>query len=336
MRYPILPVLAALTAIVAAFAPSVRAGRPVPVYDVTVRGEDQSTVFGEAMKEALVRATGRKDAASDPAFAGLVMNAAQYVRSSRPAGEGQLEVSFDGAAVERQIVADGRSVWDANRPFTLVVLSPPPTGAADEETRSELEQVAERRGLPVSLVPIPATDQNGNPLSADALLTDARRLGGDAVLLGRADPPGQSAVWQWTLITGLTTQGWNGTLDAGIDGAADALARVEGSALPLAEEEVLVRVSGVSTLADYAAVERTLGELPGARRSGVEQADGASATFSVLIRGGAQAVERALAASQHFSRQDSEAGSLPAGSGAPEAGSAEGSVAAPLTYAYHP
>ena len=323
--------LGALLAFAAALAPRTWAGRPVPIFEATVRGGDQTAAIEEAMREVLVRATGRKDAASDPAFAPLVMRAAQYVRGSRSAGDGLLVVSFDDAAVARDIVAAGRSIWDADRPFTLVVLSPAPTGAADDETRRELEQAAERRGLPVSLVPMPVSDQNGNPLTADVLLTNARRLGGDAVLLGRGDPSTENGSWQWTLITGLATRGWNGPLDAGIDGAADALASVGGSGLPLSEEEALVRVSGVGTLADYAAVGRTLGELPGVRRSGIEEADGATATFRVLIRGGAQAIEHALAGSQHFTQLDEAAS--PAAGAPPAAGGAAGAA---LAYEYHP
>jgi hypothetical protein len=318
--------LGALLAFVAALAPTTWAGRPVPIFEATVRGGDQAAAVEDAMREVLVRATGRKDAGSDPAFAPLVMHAAQYVRATRPAGDGLLAVSFDDAAVARDIVAAGRGIWDADRPFTLVVLSPAPTGAADDETRRELEQAAERRGLPVSLVPMPVSDQSGNLHTADVLLTDARRLGGDAVLLGRSDASAPNGTWQWTLITGLTTRGWDGPLDAGIDGAADALASVGGSALPLADGEAVVRVSGVGTLADYAAVERTLGELPGLRRSGIEETDGATATFRVLIRGGAQAIEHALAGSQHFTRLEGAISPEPGGGEAP----------APLAYEYHP
>jgi hypothetical protein len=316
-------------------APPARAGRPVPVYEVTVRGADAGDAAQDAMRQALVRATGRQDAATDPAFAQLVAHASDYVRASRSVGEGALQVTLDGAAIERQITADGRSVWDSDRPFTIVVLSPAPTGAADDETRRAVEQVAERRGLPVSLVPMPIVDQNGNPLTADALLTSAQRLGGDAVLLGKGDAAGASGEWQWTLITGFTTQSWNGSLDAGVNGAADAFARVEGSAVPLAEEEALVRVGGVSSLSDYATVERTLGELPGVRRSGLAEANGGTATFRVLIRGGAQAIERALMDSPHLTRTDAGA---PAAASAPAGpGSAPGSVpSAPLAYQFHP
>lgn len=304
-------------ALATAMLPAARAGRPVPVFDVSVPGTDQATAVQDAMRQALVRATGRQDAASDPAFAALVAHASDYVRASHP-GDGVVQVTFDGAAVEQQIIAAGRSVWGADRPFTIVVLSPAPTGAADDETRHALEEIAEQRGLPVSLVPMPVTDQSGTPLGADVLLTDARRLGGDAVLVGRSDAAPPGGVWQWTLITGLATQSWNGPFDAGVNGAADALARVEGSALPLTEEEALVKVSGIGTLADYAAVERMLGEVPGVRRSGLAEADGNTATFRVLIRGGARAIERALASAQHLSRiEEADSGSPSAGGTAP-------------------
>ncbi|MGH8258386.1 MAG: hypothetical protein ACREUG_01700, partial [Steroidobacteraceae bacterium] len=148
----------------------------------------------------------------------------------------------------------------------------------------------------------------------------ARALGGDAVLLGRSAAAAPAGEWQWTLITGLATQSWNGSFDAGVNGAADALARVEGSALPLTEEEAVVRVSGVGSLADYATVERTLGELPGVRRSGLAEADGTTATFRVLIRGGGQAIERALAGAQHLTR----------------VGGSEAGAVQPLAYQYHP
>ncbi len=300
----------------AAAAPLAFGARPVPVYEVSVTGTDPVAVYPQAMREVLVRATGRRDAATDPALAGLVTDAARYVTSSHPTGDGAVQVVFDGPAIEQQIVAAGRSVWDTQRPFTIVVLSPPPTGAADDAALQSLEEIAEGRGLPVTLVPMAVTDSDGHPLSGDALLTNAQRLGGDAVLLGRADPAAPAGAWQWTLLTGFATESWNGTLEDGINGAADALARVQGGSLPLAEENAAVEVTGIAALADYAAVERMLADLPGARSSGLVQADGATATFSVLIRGGAQAVERALADSPRLQRV--------------------GTADAPLTYQFHP
>ncbi len=284
------------------------AARPVEVYEVSVHGAAAGAALQEAMREVLVRATGRRDAASDPAFAPLIAGAAQYVRATRSLGNDTLQVSFDGSTLQREIVAAGGRVWDEERPFTIIVLSPPPTGAADDEARQSLEEIAEGRGLPVTLVPMAVTDSSGNPLSSDALLTNAQRLGGDAMLLGRSDPA--SGAWQWTLLTGFSTTSWNGTFTDGINGAADALSTIEGKALPLAQEDAIIEVTGVATLADYASVERMLSELPGVHRSGLEQAEGTTATFDVLIDGGAQAIERALAHSQHLAPATAAGASL--------------------------
>jgi hypothetical protein len=284
------------------------AARPVQIYEVSVHGSAGDPAFQDAMREVLVRATGRRDAASDPTFAPLIAHAAQYVRSNRSLGGDVVQVSFDGPTVQQQIVAAGGSVWDAQRPFTIIVLSPQPTGAGADDARQSLEQIAEGRGLPVTLVPMSVADAAGNPLASDALLSVAQQLGGDALLIGRGDPAG--GTWQWTLLTGFSTASWNGTFADGINGAADALSRVQGNALPLAEEDAVVEVSGVATLADYAWVERVLGELPGVRRSGLAEADGTTAKFDVLIRGGAQAIEHALDHSPHLERTEAAGAAL--------------------------
>jgi len=309
------------------------ASRPVRVYEVVVRGTDSSASIQEAMREALVRATGQRQAASDPALQGLVMNASRFVTSSRPLSDGSTQVVFDGPAIEKEIMAAGRSVWGSERPFIVVVLNPTLSGPEGDAARRMLEDLGEVRGLPITLVPMATTDPAGNALTSDALLQSAQRLGGDAVLLGRSDIAGPatgstaaavgqpsnaqaaaagiataggptmqisasvaaSSPWQWTLLTGFSAESWNGNFEAGVNGAADAFARVQDTSVPQTESDALVEVSGIGSLADYATVERMLSQIPGVRRSGLEEAEGTTATFRVLIRGGSEAVERALA-----------------------------------------
>src|SRR5215475_3465281 len=143
------------------FSCSAWAGRPVRVYEVDLKGGQSPASLQDAMREALVRATGRRESATDPALANVVAEAQNYVKGYTPAARGQ-QVIFDGAAVDRAIVAAGRSVWDRNRPFTLVVLYPAPPRSAEDATRTELEQTAIQRGLPVTLVPLSPVDSAGN------------------------------------------------------------------------------------------------------------------------------------------------------------------------------
>src|ERR1700736_1997851 len=138
------------------------AGRPLRVYEVELKGGQSPSSVQDAMREALVRATGRRESASDPALTSLISEAQNYVKGYSPPTHGQSQVIFDGVAVERAIVAAGRSVWDRNRPFTLVVLYPPLARTSEDAVRVEVEQAASARGLPVTLVPLSPVDAAGN------------------------------------------------------------------------------------------------------------------------------------------------------------------------------
>ncbi len=233
-----------------------------------------------ACSRALLRATGRRDAAANPQLNGILLNAAQYLQGTRVLPGGAVLVDFNGATLAQAIVAAGGSLWDSNRPFTLVAVNPVPTGPAGDALRVELEQTAEQRGLPISVVPLAVTDATGAPLPDDTVLQSAQALGGDAVLIGRADPA-NPAQWQWHLVSSYVSDGWSGDLDAGVNGAADSLSKVatiEGSK-PLMQ--IAVQVAGVATLTDYARVEQILRTVPGVQTSALIAAQGNRATFSV-------------------------------------------------------
>ncbi|HVH84418.1 MAG TPA: DUF2066 domain-containing protein, partial [Steroidobacteraceae bacterium] len=217
---------------------------------------------------------------------------------------------FDAAAVAHAIDTAGRSVWDRDRPFTLVVLYPPLARADADAARVELERTATERGLPISVIPLTVVDSSGNTLAADSLLQSAQRYGGDQVLVGRADAAGAAAgQLQWTLYTRAQSASWAGPLSAGIDHAVDLLAPPPG---PVGETEAAarVRVEGVGGLADHAAVARLLQSIPGVRRAEVVEVDSGSVTFEVEMRGGSAALERELAGSAHMVRSASGSASL--------------------------
>ena len=275
------------------------AGRPVHVYEVDVEGQSAPALQG-AMRVALVRATGRRESADDPALAGIVANAVKYVQTYTTGPRGVSLVVFEGAAVVGAITAAGRSVWDRDRPFTLVVLEPPRPRAAEDAARAELERVAAERGLPISLLPLTVVDGAGNLLSADALLQAAQRFGGDQVLIGRGEDGGADSQLQWSLFTRVRSDSWSGPLASGIDHAVDLLVPTQGSSLAEVESEAQVHVDGVSTLTDYASVERLLQSTPGVRRANIAAADGDSVTFEVTVRGGAAGLEQTLGSSRHL------------------------------------
>ena len=280
------------------------AARAVHVYEVDVSGQS-TTALQEAMRQALVRATGRRESASDPALASLVEDAPKYVKSYSPGPRGETQVIFDRTAVERAIAAAGRSVWDPERPFTLVVLYPPPTRADADAARVALEQEAAARGLLISMVPLTIVDANGAELGRDALLATAQRYGGDELLIGRADTGAPAGQYQWTLHTNFSSQSWSGQLTAGIDGAVDLLAPAQGASLAQTEARVQVEVQGVASLTDYANAERILESVPGVRGANIERAGGNSVTFDITARGGSEAIDHALSGASHLTRAES-------------------------------
>ncbi|MDE2052164.1 MAG: DUF2066 domain-containing protein [Gammaproteobacteria bacterium] len=184
---------ALLLAACAALPAAAWAARPVPVFQVDAAGQS-APALQQAMRAALVRATGRRESASDPAFGGLIADAPKYVQSYGRGPQGELQVVFDAAAVDKAITALDRSVWDPNRPFTLVVLSAPPDQSEQAADQAGLEQAAEQRGLPISIVPLPVTDDSGNLLPRQALLEMAHRFGAEQLLVGR--PPAAAAAAQ--------------------------------------------------------------------------------------------------------------------------------------------
>ena len=91
-------------------------------------------------------------------------------------------------------------------------------------------------------------------------------------------------------------------LTAGIDSTVDLLAPAQGASLAQTEAEALIEIHGVAGLTEYATVERVLDSVPGVRRANVTEANDATVTFDVTVRGGAEALDRALAGSGRLAR----------------------------------
>ena len=223
---------------------------------------------------------------------------------------------FDRTAVERAIAAAGRSVWDPERPFTLVVLYPPPSRADGDAARGALEQEAAARGLLISVIPISIVDANGTQLGREAILNTAQRFGGDEVLVGRSDAGAPAGQYQWTLYTSFSSQSWSGSLTSGVDGTVDLLAPAQGASLAQTEAKVLVEIDGVASLTDYANVQRMLEGVPGVHGANIVRAAGNSVTFDVTARGGSDALDHALSTSSRLVRS--------------------GASGSPVVYQYHP
>src|SRR5882672_2927058 len=282
--------------------------RQVRVYEATVSSQTDAAVQAQgALRQVLVRATGARDAANDPVFAGILAQASQYVLGTRPAGTGgALTVMFDAAALERDIVAAGRTVWGSERPLLIIILTGGPASGLFESRRQVegvLDGAANRRGQPIRVArPEAAGLPVTGDIPADVALAAAQRLGGDAVLVGYGDAIPSGGVWRWEMTAAGMSQSWTGTLDEAVNASTDVFARNAVAFAALPDATVLVEVEGVPTLREYARVADLIGGAAGVRSVQLAEAAGARATFSVVTRGGVDALPAALGA--RFERID--------------------------------
>ena len=93
----------------------------------------------------------------DAALAPLIANARRYVQQYRGAPDGQVWVSFDGAAIERWLTQNGQPVWGHERPSTYVWLTAQTgpqsgtliTGEDTSDLKTAIDAAAAVRGVPL-------------------------------------------------------------------------------------------------------------------------------------------------------------------------------------------
>lgn len=289
------------------------ATRQVRVFETNVPAHTDPAVQAQSgLRVVLVRATGERTAANDPALANILAQAVQYVIATRPASGGAVTLVFDAAALERDITAAGRTVWGSERPVLLVVLTGGPASGAFESRRQVeniLDAAGNRRGQPVNVVRPEAVGlPTPGDIPADLALAAAQRSRADGVLVGYGDAVPNGGPWRWALYASGVSETWSGTLDEGVHGAADVFARNAAVFAASPDLGVLVEIEGVSTLREYTAVTDILGQAPGVRSVQLAEAAGTRGTFTVVTRGGAESLLAVLGANARFERMEPKSG----------------------------
>jgi hypothetical protein len=289
------------------------ATRQVRVYEANVSSKTESSVQAQAaLRQVLVRATGSRDAATDPALAGILAQASQYVIGTRPATGNSVTLFFDGEALERDITAAGRTVWGVERPLVLIVLTGGPASGAFESRRqveSTMDAAGNRRGQPINVVrPEIVGLPNVGDIAPDTALAAAQRARADAVLVGYGDAVPGGGPWRWVLTAPGVSETWSGTLEDGVNGAADVFARNAAVFAATPDLTLLVEIDGVPALREYASVAQMLETAAGVRSVQLAEAAGSRATFSVMTRGGVDALISSLSSNPRLEVTDPKAG----------------------------
>ncbi len=293
----------------AALVLATRATAVVPVeglYEGTVPGDTatatRAQVAADALKQVVVRLTGRRAAAADPALAALYGDPLRFASTYRSVPPGQVAVGFEAIELDAALLGAGQRLWGRERPLTLVVLVPqrppatPTLSGADPELRRELERVARERGVPLTW----PTGLDGGTLQAryadalagrlEPLQALARQYGADGVLLGRTQAGG--GTWSWSGPAGEGS--FSGAAGDALQSLADRYGAQFASQATTPGGVLGVSVRGVHDLAGYAATTQALASVEGVRELAVDEADADSLKLRLTYAGDAGSLRQAL------------------------------------------
>ena len=285
------------------------------LYQGTVVGDaseaGRAAAAAEALRQVVVRVTGRRTAAGDGALADLYADARRYALSFKSDAAGQLTVGFDPDALDAALTRVGQPLWPRDRPATLVLFASEHSGlprplAPDLDARRELERAAQARGLPL-IWPGALDAAVEQPFLADVvagrlepLRALALSLGAEGVLVRRSAVP--SPTWSWLGPAGPGTVAAATPAEA-IHALADRYA-AQYAVREAGSGRVGVVVRGVRDLNDYASVLTVLGALATVRGVEVHEAEGETLRLRVGFRGEPDGLRAAALQSGRFSADD--------------------------------
>jgi hypothetical protein len=243
-------------------------------------------------------------------------NAAALVQQYRAIDGQRIAVTFDSAALRRQLDAADLPVWSAERPSVIVWLAIDEgqgrrqiLGAASElssarladEYRDTLYAAADARGLPIILPLLDGEDLSNVSTGdvwggfGDVLLEASNRYSADVILIGRLRQAGTGgAQVRWSLfVAGSQTSEWAGDLAAGPRVTADLLGQ-QLATFAAGSGAIPLTVRDIVTLDDYARVLNYLRALPIVEQVDVARVVGGAVQFSVTARSDSERLDREI------------------------------------------
>jgi hypothetical protein len=296
---------------------------PVPDRSEAVR----SRAIVQGLDTVLVRLTGMRNPVADAIRGRAQRYLLQYSFATRevPTEEDReitqpqlfLDLRFDLQALSEDIISTGLPLWGDERPETLLwLIVEDETGGREivvDGTESllgdALDQAVEDRGISVVLPLFDIEDQiivTASDLWAQfeqPVLQASERYQPDVILTARVARIA-SEIWEtrWLRLGPTGSVAWiteattpEGTISAGIDALADEFARNFSIRAEDMTSGLRVRVRGVTDISDYARVLSHLEGLTVVLDVMLLEASGEDLLLQVTVRGGRDALHRALA-----------------------------------------
>jgi hypothetical protein len=276
--------------------------------------------YREALDRVLIRVTGSADPGQLEGLAEVFPNPARYVLRYRPGPDNTLQVSFDGAAIEKILRQTQHTIWSADRPETLVWLAvdwgqgereiigadteEDPAAVSrsidrDRQLRERVISTAEYRGVPVLFPLLDSEDLSSISFSDiwggfDQRLLDAsQRYGTSSVLVGRVRA-GSAQQTRWTYYFGNEQFSWTGEPEAITNRVADTLVAtlaVQGDA---ALETFALRINGIDSVDAFGSVQQMMDRLGVIEDYALHGVSGRTLEYRVSVYGGIDRLNSAL------------------------------------------
>ncbi|MEJ2141701.1 MAG: DUF2066 domain-containing protein [Gammaproteobacteria bacterium] len=303
-------------------------GEEVPV--LTQGRQERFSVLQKALRNVLIRVSGRSDVAQMPGMDSQLKQASRFVQQYRyrtspePVIEPDsgketnqvLWIRFNEKAVNQLLLSQRLPVWGKTRPAVLVWLVIDDrkqrqliSNDSNHEIRHIFNDEARVRGLPLRFPLLDLTDRTNISISdiwanfEDSILAASRRYQAEAVLVGRVYQ-GYSGAWnaRWSLYNQGRRQDWESgdeqlatTVAQGVNQSSDYLASRFAQVQQEGEQsQLLIKVNAVKGLAEFNKVRDYLDSLTAVTRVQPYLVSSNEVTFQLTTRSGRLAVEQAI------------------------------------------
>jgi hypothetical protein len=291
---------------------------------------ERDQAMSKALAQVFQKVSGRSNAQTLPGIADAISNADRYLQQYLYRGQHETQYPipqadpdsqlawfrFDEQAVNGVLRDNNLPVWGRTRPATLVWLGVEQNGSrymlgsdSAEELRDLLEYEAQRQGMALVLPLLDLQDQRTLSFAdlwgnfQDSILNASSRYQAEAVLVGRISLS-SSDVWlgRWTLYESGRNVSWQsqGTypdevLSTGVAGTVEKLADVYAQSYSgESPGAVLLAVTGVTSLKDYARVTTYLKSLELVKDIQPTTITNDSARFRLSVRGNAESLAQTI------------------------------------------